>query len=121
MLVDHDFATEISKAKEQSEVYFAGRIKKAAGKDQYWRAAAWILERRHPHRYGSRSANTFTAEQVKSLISRIAELIVSEVSDPQERKRIREKIQSLVTDKAPRASNPSTDTEDEHGEEEKEQ
>ena len=44
-------------------------IDRATDQEKYWRAAAWILERRNPEEYGHRAADTFTAEQVGEIVS----------------------------------------------------
>lgn len=44
------FALAVKKAMGDAEVLHVGRITKASEKD--WTASAWILERRHPERYG---------------------------------------------------------------------
>ena len=91
-----DFATEVESAKQQSEIYFLQKIKAAANKDQYWRAAAWALERRCPNRYAARGAKSLSEEQVVSLIRNLVEIVLPEVHDRIERMNIMNKVHKLI-------------------------
>jgi len=51
------FFEEVNEAIAEAEVVSVARIKKAENRD--WRAAAWLLERRHPERW----ANTHRIQQ----------------------------------------------------------
>ncbi|MCL2305232.1 MAG: hypothetical protein FWC43_07810 [Planctomycetaceae bacterium] len=93
---DADFAEEVRVAEESSEVYFLQKIRAAADKAQYWRAAAWALERRCPNRYAPRGAKTLSEEQVKNLISDLVEIVIPEIHDPKERRNIIRKVNGLV-------------------------
>ena len=90
------FAEEVKSAEESSEVYFLQRIRAAADKVQYWRAAAWALERRCPNRYAPRGAKTLSEEQVRRLISDLVEIVLPEIHDPKERRNIIRKVNRLV-------------------------
>jgi hypothetical protein len=93
---DATFATEVIKAEQESEVFFVDKIRKAANKEQYWRAAAWALERRFPNRYAARGAGTLTMDQVKQLVSRLSDIVVQEIPGGSERRRILKRIHELV-------------------------
>ncbi len=67
---DPDFATKLSQAEATSHIEAVNRIRGAAQDPKYWRAAAWMLERRSPEEYARRDPNTFTADQVMSLLAR---------------------------------------------------
>ncbi len=94
---DRDFAAQIAKAEEAAEVYYMQQIKAAAKKEQYWRAAAWVLERRNPNRYAARGAQTITFEQLARLITQIAEIVGGEINDPQVRVNILKRLRTLTT------------------------
>lgn len=96
MKKDVSFAEEIQSAEEQSEIFFLQKIRAAANKEQYWRAAAWALERRCPNRYAARGAKSLSEEQVLELIRELTEIVVPEIHDPQERKRIIRKVEKLI-------------------------
>ncbi len=94
------FAQRVQRAEEWSEVFFLRQIKKAAEKEQYWRAAAWALERRIPNRYASRGAETMTIDDIREIFRKMAEIVISEVTLPEDRKRIATKINALLADLA---------------------
>ena len=93
---DSKFATEVAKAEQESEVFFVNKIRKAADKEQYWRAAAWALERRFPNRYAARGAGTLSMDQVHGLVSKLADIVVQEIPGGVERRRILKRIHELV-------------------------
>ena len=70
--LDADFAAALEKAKGDSEVNFMKRIFDASKKDQYWRAAAWALERRHPEHYAPRSPDAITVGQIARLVAKLS-------------------------------------------------
>ncbi len=93
---DPAFATEVQQAEEESEVFFLQKIRAAANKEQYWRAAAWALERRCPNRYAPRGAKTLSEEQVMKLVSDLVEIVIPEIHDTVERRNIIRKVNRLV-------------------------
>ncbi len=100
-----NFATQIAKAEEDSEVYFINKIRQAANKEQYWRAAAWALERRCPNRYAARGAGALSMDQVQNLVSRLAEIVVQEIPGGHERRRLLKRVHDLL-----RQANPVSET-----------
>ena len=93
---DGTFAADVAKAEQESEVFFVNKIRKAADKEQYWRAAAWALERRCPNRYAARGAGTLTMDQVKQLVSKLADIVVQEIPGGTERRKILKRINELI-------------------------
>jgi len=57
-----DFAVRVEEALQISEVEALQRIRYASRRDQHWRAAAWILERRFPEKYGRRAILQYPEE-----------------------------------------------------------
>ena len=51
---DPTFAEKLRQAVYSTELGLLKNIRNAAKKEQYWRAAAWALERRFPERYARR-------------------------------------------------------------------
>lgn len=96
--LDSSFAAKLDEAKGQAEVSYMQRIHKAAEKDQYWRAAAWVLERRHPEHYAARSPDMLTFAQLAELIGKIAEIIDTEIPDARYRQRVRKRLDELSLD-----------------------
>ncbi len=50
-------------------------IRNAAKKEQYWRAAAWALERGFPEKYARRGPDVITADQIALLLAEVASMI----------------------------------------------
>lgn len=90
------FAEELLRAEEQSEIFFLEKIRKAAHKEQYWRAAAWALERRYPGRYANRGAESLSMEEVEELIGKLAETVTENMESANDRRRLLAKIRRLV-------------------------
>lgn len=93
------FQAEVQKAEEESEVFYLNRIRTAAGKDQYWRAAAWALERRFPNRYAAKKAQGYTAEQVQGIVESLSTLVVEFIIGEEEQKKFLERAETLLTAK----------------------
>lgn len=71
-------------------------IQDAAKKSQYWRAAAWALERRCPDDYGPRRAGTLTFDQVRNLLTQVAEIVIQEIPAASQRKKVLHRLQKLT-------------------------
>ena len=72
---DPQFAEELGKAKSNAELSLVKNIRNAAKKEQYWRAAAWALERGFPEKYARRGPDVITAEQLAQILGQFAERI----------------------------------------------
>ncbi len=68
---DPDFAAKLSQAESVSNVQAVNAVRGAMRDPKYWRAAAWMLERRAPEEYAKRDPNSFTAGQVMSFLARL--------------------------------------------------
>ena len=82
---DPQFAQQVAKAEEGSEVFYLSCIRRAALKEQYWRAAAWVLERRLPDRYGTKKPESLTAEKVQKFLEKCIQIIAEELPDDEQR------------------------------------
>ena len=71
-------------------------INAAARQERYWKAAAWILERRNPEEYRLRSPGTFNEREFKFIITQLSEMIVEEVKSPAHRKRLLARIDEFL-------------------------
>lgn len=96
--LDADFRSELTKAGEVAEIYFLRQIKKAAQKEQYWRAAAWALERKLPGRYAARNAGTLTTTEIREIFEKLAEIVLAEVPQKEDRKKIIARVEKLLAD-----------------------
>jgi len=78
---DPKFAEELGRAKSNAELGLVKNIRNAAKKEQYWRAAAWALERGFPEKYARRGPDVITLEQIGVLLAKFSEIVVQEVPE----------------------------------------
>lgn len=93
---DAKFAAKMSRAKSNAVVMHVKNINSAAKKAQYWRAAAWALERLNPEEYAARRPETVAPEQLSRLLICFSQIIVEEVPVSKYRKRIIKRMEDLV-------------------------
>ena len=82
------FAAQIAKAEEGAEVFYLSCIRRAALKEQYWRAAAWVLERRQPNRYGAKKPEQLTPEHVQKFMATCVQIIAEELPNDEQREKL---------------------------------
>jgi hypothetical protein len=68
---DPAFAAQLEEAENHVDVAALTRIQEASSENKNWRAAAWILERRHPEEFGRRAPHSFSADQVMGLLAEV--------------------------------------------------
>jgi hypothetical protein len=73
------FAGKLDHAQGQAVVSHVKNINSAAKKAQYWRAAAWALERINPEEYATPHPDTISLEQVSRLIDCFARIVIEAV------------------------------------------
>jgi hypothetical protein len=78
---DPKFAKQLREAKGNAELGLVKNIRSAAKKEQYWRAAAWALERCFPEKYARRGPDVITVEQIGLLLTKFTEIIIKEVPE----------------------------------------
>jgi hypothetical protein len=93
---DPDFAEQLRHAEQQAELNYLSNIRDAAKKPQYWRAAAWVLERRKPGDFALRKAGVMTVEQARQVLERFAQIVVEEVPAARQRQRILARLDDLL-------------------------
>ena len=93
---DHEFAKDLYRAEQNAELGFMRNIQSAAKKTQYWRAAAWALERINPRDFAQRKPNTITVEQVRQLLTQFAEIVIEEVPVSKYRTRIIARLNAMA-------------------------
>ena len=92
MLRNSTFAEQVAKAEEGIELFWLSRIRNAAQKEQHWRAAAWILERRLPDRYGTKKMENLTVENVQKFMASCLQIIADEVPEGELRTKILDRL-----------------------------
>jgi hypothetical protein len=95
---DPDFAEGLRQAEERIELTQLKNIAAAARKAQYWRAAAWMLERTRPQQYASRRPDVVTREQLARLMVRFAQIVAEDVTVSRDRKTVIKRLDRLAAD-----------------------
>jgi len=88
ILANAKFAEQVAKAEESVELFYLSRIRSASLKEQYWRAAAWALERRLPDRYGAKKPESLTVEKAQQFMTSCLEIIANELPNDEQRTKI---------------------------------
>jgi hypothetical protein len=92
---DPTFAEKLRQAAYSTELGLLKNIRNAASKEQYWRAAAWALERRFPERYALREPDAFTLEEVTALLGQFNDIVIEELPG-RHRKRVLKRLEALA-------------------------
>ena len=77
---DERFREQLAAAQSEADIDALKLIRHTADQERYWRAAAWILERRNPDEYGRRAPNTFSGEQVMQILDRVLQAVMPAVA-----------------------------------------
>lgn len=85
-LRNEDFHETLRRSELSSQLDPIRTLRKAA--NTHWRAAAWLLERTNPERFGRQDTQTIKIEQLDDIISQLVEMLVEEIQDPETQKRI---------------------------------
>ena len=91
---DPKFAERMRQAEMNLEIKHLNNLTNASSKS--WRASAWALERLNPRRFGRRRADSFSPEQIKGLIELVASLLVDEITESSDRKKISDRLERIV-------------------------
>ncbi len=78
---DPAFAEQIAAAEQNAEVEALRYIRTAARKDRYWRAAAWLLERKNPDDFARRPANIITQDHLAQISTQIVGILYQELPE----------------------------------------
>jgi len=93
---DEKFAEKLDRGENQAVVTHMTNINKAAKKAQYWRAAAWALERLNPEEYASKHPDAITVEQISRLMAFLSQVLMEEVPVDAYRKNIMKRLGDLT-------------------------
>jgi len=97
-LRDPEFAERLSRATLGAQVGYLKNIQKAAKKEQYWRAAAWALERLNPEEFAPRDPDTVTIVRIKEMMAQLAQLVVEDLPNPEHRKHIIAGVNAMLAE-----------------------
>jgi hypothetical protein len=78
---DPAFAAELDAAEHCAEIEALRLIRDAARNQRYWRAAAWLLERRNPSDFAARSPELLNKDVTAELFARFVTPIVRNLPD----------------------------------------
>jgi hypothetical protein len=70
------FAAELAAAESRADAKSLRLIDRATDQEKYWRAAAWVLERRDPEEFGQRKPNTYTPGHVLKFFDRFLHAVL---------------------------------------------
>jgi hypothetical protein len=93
---DPGFAEKLRRAENQHEWTYLRNIQQAAKKPQYWRAAAWVLERVFPEKYARRGPDVITLDQIRQALAQLAEIVVAEVPVARYRQKIIKRLEAIT-------------------------
>ncbi len=112
---DPQFAAQLRHADHGAEIEYLKRIRNAAKKEQYWRAAAWALERLNPEDFAKRPVGALTSDEVSTLLAQLAEILLQEIPVAEYRKRAIKCVDRLLAKVQPgpkKASPPENGNDD---------
>jgi hypothetical protein len=89
-----EFGERLGRSRASAEITPIKTMRQAA--TSQWRAAAWLLERTQPEQFAKRAANTFTQEDVATLLSHACEVFRRETRDAEKYARIKRHVAALV-------------------------
>ncbi len=90
-----EFAAQLEQAESKAEIGLMKNIHKAAGREQYWRAAAWALEHKYPDQYALPRPDAIPRGEIIGVLTQLADLIMEEVTVAAIRKPLMKRLQSL--------------------------
>jgi len=91
-----EFRAGLESAEPKFELVQLGNITKAALREQYWRAAAWLLERKFPSRYAKPDPAAMSPAKVKTLLDSLAKAVLAEVADTETQVKIMDRLRQLL-------------------------
>ncbi len=95
-LRDPAFAAALTRAESGAEFRYLKNIRDAAQKEQYWRAAAWVLERRNPEDFAARHPDVVTGEQMATFLAQVAEMITDALPAGVHRKSVLKRLEAMI-------------------------
>jgi hypothetical protein len=104
---DPAFADQLARAQQNVEVGALRCIRNATKKSRYWRAAAWLLERRNPDDFAPRKPNVLTDDQLRQFLASISAFVLQDL--PEEKyERLMQHFDQLAPLPSPPDAQPQT-------------
>lgn len=92
---DAAFQERLVRAETHQEVAQLKNVAAAAQEAKNWRAAAWMLERRYPERYGAPSARRLAARRVEEALEDVVEILRAVLVDEAARREVMRRLEEL--------------------------
>lgn len=92
------FAEKLAQVERSQEIFSARTVTRVCQEDRYWRAAAWVLERRLPEVYAKPLPGKYSARDLLQIIGEILEAIQDDLT-AQQHDRLREKIHAVLEER----------------------
>jgi hypothetical protein len=92
---DLEFGGQVARAERQLEIELLSAVRRAAKTDRYWRAAAWLLERKNSRDHRADSRRGCSVDQAIRLFGVALDSLRQELAEPQREEAI-EKLGSLM-------------------------
>lgn len=93
---DAEFGKQLLRAEATPEFNHMRNLYQAAKDAKHWRASVWWLERRAPERYARRLPDSLTTNELCRFVEELAEAILSEVNNDQDRRRLLARLIELT-------------------------
>jgi hypothetical protein len=93
---DPEFAQRLARAEQNVEIEALRRLRNTARQDRYWRASAWLLERKNPDDFAARPPGTCSPEGVVRLLTELTIILAGSVPEENCRRAIDRLDQLLV-------------------------
>ena len=92
---DAEFAAQLATAEQNADIDALRSLRVAARKPRFWRAAAWLLERRNPDEFASRPPRAFTINEVTYVVAQLVEILHKDASEENYQRMI-EKLDQMI-------------------------
>jgi hypothetical protein len=93
---DAKFAQQLRQSEHGYEVKHLRNVDSAAGDPRYWRAAAWVLERRFPRRYAAGDRKHVSPEAAQNVLHEFARIVSEVVTEGSTRRRLMQRLRTLI-------------------------
>jgi hypothetical protein len=105
---DAEFAAQLARAEGNAETEALRFLRKAARKERYWRAAAWLLERKNPDDFAPRKPDVLTKEQLQHILGTVADWVLQDLPEDKYEQMLRRFDDlSPFSDEKPHEPNPA--------------
>lgn len=93
---DPEFARQLTRAEQRSQIGLIKSIREAGKMAQSWRAAAWALERMNPEDFAPRGPDVVSGEQIRTLMEQLAQALAEHVPVAKYRKELLRALERMM-------------------------